>query len=223
MAWILLAAYLCGSIPFGLVIVRAVAGVDLRKVGSGNIGATNAGRVVGKTWGIIVLLLDAVKGAGPTLLAPWFAEMLGLAVDLPTARVLAGSAAILGHMFPVWLGFRGGKGVATALGAVVVLAPLATLVAGATFAAVFALTRIVSLGSILAALVFAGAQLWLMRPDPFSPDQRSLALFALAIPALILVRHAGNIARLVGGTEPSFRSAHPDHRPHETEKRGPPP
>ncbi len=221
MAWILLAAYLCGSIPFGLVIVRAVAGVDLRKVGSGNIGATNAGRVVGKTWGILVLLLDALKGAGPTLLTPWFAETLGLAVDLSTARVLAGSAAILGHMFPVWLGFRGGKGVATALGAVMVLAPLATLVAGTTFAIVFAVTRIVSLGSILAAIAFGGAQLWIMRPNPFSPEQRSLALFAMAIPALILVRHAGNIVRLVRGTEPSFRSAHPDRGPQKSENRSP--
>lgn len=222
MLWILLAAYLCGSIPFGLVIVRAVAGVDLRKVGSGNIGATNAGRVVGKTWGIVVLLLDALKGAGPTCLAPWFAESLGLAVDAETARVLAGATAILGHMFPVWLGFRGGKGVATALGVVAVLAWIPTLAAAVVFAVAVGIKRIVSLGSILAALTFAGVQLWLLRPQPFGAEHRSLALFALAIPVLIVVRHAGNIVRLMRGEEPTFQSAHSRSEHQETAPDDPP-
>lgn len=206
MLWILLAAYVCGSIPFGLLIVRAVGGVDLRTVGSGNIGATNAGRAVGKTWGIVVLLLDALKGAGPTFLAPWFAASLGLAVSGQTASVLAGTAAILGHMFPMWLGFQGGKGVATALGAVAVLSPWPALFAAVVFATVVAATRIVSLGSILGSLTFAGCQLWMLRPNPFSPESRSLSLFATAIPLLILVRHAGNIARLARGEEPAFKS-----------------
>lgn len=213
MIWLLLTAYLCGSIPFGLVIVRLVAGVDLRQVGSGNIGATNAGRVVGKTWGILVLLLDALKGAGPTFLAPWLKTLFSLEMSDETASVLAGSAAIAGHMFPVWLGFRGGKGVATALGVVMVLSPLPTLMAAAVFAIVIAVRRIVSLGSILAALTFAGVQLFLLRPNYLGAEHRALALFALAIPALILVRHASNIARLVRGTEPEFT------RKHSTENR----
>lgn len=201
---LLLAAYLCGSIPFGLLIVRAVAGVDLRKVGSGNIGATNTGRVVGKTWAIAVLVLDALKGALPTCAAPWFVAWQGLSLEPQTAQVLAGISAILGHMFPVWLGFRGGKGVATALGVVSVLSPYGTLAAAAVFAAVFALRRIVSLSSLAAAVAFAGYQFWILQPEPFGPTTRALALFSFAVPALIVVRHAGNIARLLRGQESTY-------------------
>jgi glycerol-3-phosphate acyltransferase PlsY len=189
------------------MIVRAVAGVDLRDVGSGNIGATNVGRAAGWTWAIIVLALDALKGAGPTWAALWLAEQWGIEASPTTAQVLTATAAILGHMFPVWLGFRGGKGVATALGAVSVLAPASTIAAAAVFSIVFGGTRIVSLGSILAAIAFAGCELWILRPNPFGGGQRALAWFSVAIPLLILVRHRGNIARLLRGTEKTYAAA----------------
>lgn len=203
---IFLAAYLCGSIPFGLMIVRAVAGVDLRTMGSGNIGATNAGRVLGKTGGAAILLLDALKGAGPTLAAPWMATTFSAALTSQQAQVLAAVAAILGHMFPVWLGFRGGKGVATALGAISVLAPWGTLVAAVVFAAAFAIKRIVSLSSILAAVGFGLYQLWELRPDPFSEEKWTLAAFSISIPVLIIIRHKSNIVRFAHGEEPRFGS-----------------
>ncbi len=218
---VFLVSYLCGSIPFGLVIVRAVSGQDLRKLGSGNIGATNAGRVLGKTWGLFILLLDALKGAGPVLAAPWLAELSGAELSPPSARVLAAVAAILGHMFPIWLGFRGGKGVATALGVILVLAPWGTLVAAAVFALTFAAKRIVSLSSILAAISFGAYQLWALSPQPFGPNSWSLAAFSVAIPLLIILRHRTNIVRLMQGTEPTFQSktaarenpANPDSQP----------
>lgn len=203
MITLLLLSYLCGSIPIGLMIVRAVAGVDLRTVGSGNIGATNVGRAAGKTWAVIVLLLDALKGAGPTLAGPWLAPEI-----LPqTVQVVAGSAAILGHMFPIWLGFRGGKGVATALGVIAVLSPPATTAAALAFAITFAATRIVSLGSLLAAVTFGAVQLWQLRPHYFNVEHRALAIFSIAIPLLVIVRHLGNIARLLRGEEAAYKTS----------------
>ena len=195
-----MAAYLIGSIPFGLLIVRWVKGVDLRTVGSGNIGATNAGRVLGKVGGLGVLLLDALKGLIPTLvLARWCDPSAATAV-------LAGTCAILGHMFPCWLGFRGGKGVATALGVVGVLAPWGTLAAFAAFVLNFAVTRIVSLGSILAAIVFAVFQGFWLAPDWWSLENRWLTVFSAAVPLLIILRHRSNLARLLQGQEGAWKS-----------------
>jgi glycerol-3-phosphate acyltransferase PlsY len=198
-------AYLVGSIPFGLLVCRWVAGVDLRAVGSGNIGATNATRVVGKTWGAIVLLLDALKGLLPTLLLPLLcnapAELAG------HYSVLAGLCAILGHSFPIWLGFRGGKGVATSLGVIAILAPWGTLVAAGLFVTVFAATRIVSASSLAAAIGFAVFQWFWLQPGPWSAERWSLTLFSLAVPLLIVVRHRSNIVRLLRGEEAAFRSA----------------
>ncbi len=204
--WILLIiAYLCGSIPFGLMIVRAVAGIDLRTVGSGNIGATNTSRAVGKTWAAVVLLLDALKGALPTALGPLLAKSLGVAMEDQTVQVLSGLAAILGHMFPVWLRFRGGKGVATALGVACVLSPIGTAVAAAVFFGVFAAGRIVSVSSLAAAVTFALYQMWSLQPDPFKGSTQAMAAFSLAVPALIVVRHASNIARLLSGKESALQ------------------
>jgi acyl phosphate:glycerol-3-phosphate acyltransferase len=195
-------AYLIGSLPFGLLIARFVAGVDIRKSGSGNIGATNVARVLGKGLGLTVLVLDCLKGALPTLILPW------LLADSATLRlhlaVLSGTAAILGHMFPCWLKFRGGKGVATALGVALALAPLSTAVAFVVFALCVALTRIVSLSSVLAACSFCGLELWLLRPTPFGEETWSLAAFSIFVPLLIIVRHRSNLARLMRGTEPKF-------------------
>lgn len=197
------AGYLIGSIPFGLLIARWVAGVDLRKVGSGNIGATNVTRVVGKKWGAVALALDAGKGAIPTSALPILA---GVATgDLLHASVLGGVAAILGHMFSPWLGFRGGKGVATAMGVVIILAPIGFLAALATFVILLAVTRIVSVGSIGAALSFAITQWFVLQPNFWSESRWSLGAFSIGVPALIIFQHRSNIRRLLRGEEHAFR------------------
>jgi len=146
-------AYLLGSIPFGLVLTKIFGGADIRKSGSGNIGATNVARVVGPAAGILTLLLDAAKGAAAVWLAGHFAE------HRAAPMMLAGVAALVGHCFPVWLKFKGGKGVATALGVFAMLAPLAVLAAAVFFFVVVLLWRYVSLGSVSAAagLFFVGA------------------------------------------------------------------
>ena len=196
-------SYLIGSLPFGYLTARWVAGVDIRREGSGNIGATNIARVLGAKWGAAVLVLDCLKGLLPVLLLP----RLLLPSDSPAlghAQVATAVGAVLGHMFPLWLGFRGGKGVATSLGVVLVLAPWATLAAFGTFAVVVLATRIVSLGSMTAAVAFGGCELWLLSPRPFSAENWSLAAMSLLVPLLILVRHRSNFVRLLQGREPKF-------------------
>lgn len=207
-----LLAYLLGSVPFGFLTARGVGGIDIREHGSRNVGATNVARVLGGRWGAIVLVLDCLKGFLATLLLPSIA-LLGDHPGLGHLRVACGTMAVLGHMFPCWLGFRGGKGVATALGVVVVLGPTATLVAFATFALSFAAFRIVSLSSMLAAVAFAACQMWLLQPDPFSPDLWSVSLFSLLVPVLIIVRHRTNLVRLWRGQEPKFRTAVANEEP----------
>lgn len=199
----LAAAYLIGSIPFGLMIGKLVAGIDIREAGSGNIGATNVGRVLGARWGIAALILDGMKGLLPTLLLP---RLLGQ-VEPIHLTVGCGIFTIVGHMFPCWLKFRGGKGVATALGVIVILSPIATLGALVIFAATFWWRRIVALSSILAAIAFAICQIFLMLPTPFSPENWSLAAFSLLAPLLIVVRHRSNIQRLLRGEEKQYRTA----------------
>jgi acyl phosphate:glycerol-3-phosphate acyltransferase len=184
---ILLLAYLLGSIPFALIAARRVGGVDLRASGSGNVGAANALRTTTKTVAALVLLLDVGKGASAVLVA----RAAGVG-DVGAAG--AGLAAIVGHIYPVWLRFRGGKGVAVACGAFAVLAPLATAIAVAIFVAIVWATRYVSLGSVLAtaALVpFADA----------SGAPRSVGLAAAGAAALIIFRHRSNLVRLGRGTE----------------------
>jgi glycerol-3-phosphate acyltransferase PlsY len=199
-------AYFIGSLPFGYLTAKLVRGIDIREHGSRNIGATNAARVLGAKWGIAVLVLDALKGALPVLLLPKL--FLGeTAPGILHAHVACGVAAMLGHMFPCWLRFRGGKGVATAAGIVLVLAPWASLGAIATFGVVFAVSRIVSLSSILGVTAFAVLQMVWLRPHPFSAETWSLALFSLVAPALIIYRHRPNIGRLLRGEEPKFRAA----------------
>lgn len=202
---VVLAAYLIGSLPFGFITAKLVSGEDIRVLGSGNIGATNVSRVLGAKWGILVLFLDALKG----LLPVWGLPLAVMEPDDSSflhLRVACGIATIVGHMFPCYLGFKGGKGVATALGVVLILGPWATLAAFLTFAITVVITRYVSLSSILASLAFGGVQLWQLIPNPFAPEVWSMAAFSLFIPALIILRHRANIGRLWRGEEPRFKS-----------------
>jgi acyl phosphate:glycerol-3-phosphate acyltransferase len=180
--------YLLGSIPFGVLVARWVRGVDVRAAGSGNIGATNVARVAGVGPGLLALLLDAGKGA----LAVELARLL--LPESPAVQALTGLAAVFGHIAPVWLRFHGGKGVATALGVLAVLVPSAALAAGLVYALVLGLTRVSSLGSLLAgpAAVVAAA-VW--------PGGRFSVALTSVLYATILWTHRGNIRRLVHGAE----------------------
>ena len=207
--WILfavmpLAAYVIGSTPFGVIIARC-HGVDLRSRGSGNVGATNVGRVIGRAWGVVCFFLDVAKGLGPVLAAGLLAGP-GLAAVPTMAQqaALLGAAfgAIAGHVFSFWLAFHGGKGVATSLGVVLGVFPYFTyagLCAFAVWIAVTLISRYVSLGSIVAAGAFVG----LFAAFNFAELGRlwPLGTFAGAMAALIIFRHRGNIARLLAGTE----------------------
>ncbi len=179
--------YLAGSIPFGPIFARA-RGVDLRAVGSGNIGATNVARALGKPLGIVVFLCDAAKGYGPVLAARLVVAPRVAHGDWVVAAV--GAAAFLGHLAPVWLGFRGGKGVATSFGVFLALAVVPSLIAGAAFVIVYAATRISSLGSLTGATVFVPS-LWL------TGAPAAYLAAAAFMWALILVKHRGNISRLL--------------------------
>jgi glycerol-3-phosphate acyltransferase PlsY len=181
--------YLSGSVPYGLLLVRALKGVDVRAQGSGNIGATNVGRVAGPVVGVGVLALDALKGALPVLLARAVAPGSAL-------PVWVGLGAFVGHVAPVWLGFRGGKGVATALGVLAVLAPWAAVAGAVTYAGVFALFRVSSVGSLLGGLA-AVAVTWLL-----PGTSRPAAWLTTALFALLLWTHRGNLGRLLRRAEP---------------------
>lgn len=199
-------AYLLGSIPFGYLLVRTFRGEDIRLSGSGNIGATNVARSGAKGLGALTLALDIVKG----LLAVGLAWALARsafnacgsagAVCVPALRLMALAAffAVAGHIFPVWLKFKGGKGVATALGVFTLLFPEAVVVALAVFIIVLVLTRYVSLGSILAALVFPIAAYFFYRPDWTS------LLLASAVSAIVILKHHQNIRRLLARNENRF-------------------
>ena len=204
-----LAAYVIGATPFGAILAR-LRGVNLREHGSGNVGATNVGRVLGAKWGYLCFALDVLKGFAPTLGAGWL--LTGLTGDVPELNrqlcwVLVALATVLGHVFSFWLRFRGGKGVATGLGAVLGVWPFLTAAGAAAlllWILVTLISRYVSLGSILAALafspLFAG---WnCLRGDWQTVlDLWPLGLFALMIAVVVVVRHRSNISRLLAGTE----------------------
>lgn len=194
---VLAVAYLLGSVPFGFLIVKLSAGRDVRAAGSGNIGATNVGRVAGKGAGLLTLVLDVSKGA----LAVWLASrwMHG---DI-NAQVMAAVAAVVGHMFPVWLGFRGGKGVATGAGAFAVVCWTAVAAAMGVFAVVVLLWRYVSLGSILASAALPALLYALYDRGQVPP--RTLSVGAVLVAALIILKHKDNIGRLIAGTENRLR------------------
>jgi acyl phosphate:glycerol-3-phosphate acyltransferase len=193
---ILAAAYILGSIPFGLILAKLFVGSDIRKAGSGNIGATNVARVAGPAAGILTLLLDAAKGATAVWLAGRFTDQSS------TTMTLAAVAALLGHCFPVWLRFKGGKGVATALGVFLMLAPMAALGALLVFIIVSVAWRYVSLGSVSAAAAMPLLMYFLWAPGHAPPLVVDFGtLFASA---LVIVKHDANLQRLVDGTEPKF-------------------
>lgn len=198
---IVLLAYLLGSIPFGYLIVRAGGGGDVRETGSGGTGATNVTRRAGKWAGVLTLLLDALKGVAAALVARW---VLKGGADADWWIVAAALAAVAGHVFPVWLGLRGGKGVATGLGVFVVLAPLAVLCALGVFVAVVWATRYVSLGSITAAALIPLA-VWLLGPRTAEENHLPLLTAATLAGALIIFMHRANIVRLVRGKESKLK------------------
>ena len=189
---LLLAAYLIGAIPTGVLLTRLAGAGDIRQAGSGNIGATNVYRVAGRGFGIATLLGDALKGIVPLLIAR------ALALP-PEQTALVAAAAFLGHLYPVYLGFKGGKGVATALGIFLVLSPTAVALAALLFALLLWKWRYVSLGSICAAAVV---------PPLVYLFTSSLPLFlaSLLIAVMVIVRHRENIKRLLAGSENRFKA-----------------
>jgi acyl phosphate:glycerol-3-phosphate acyltransferase len=193
-------AYLLGSIPFGYLLVRLSGGGDVRETGSGGTGATNVTRRAGKGVGVLTLLLDALKGVAAVLIAR---PALGAGSEWWVCA--SAVAAVLGHVFPVWLRFRGGKGVATGLGVFLVLAPLATACALAVFVAVVRLWRFVSLGSITAAAVLPLA-VWALSAAGLSDRAAPPVLAVAAVgAALIIFMHRANIGRLFRGEESKFQ------------------
>lgn len=188
--------YLLGSIPFGYLIARLAGAGDIRRTGSGNIGATNVSRALGIGAGIATLLLDGGKGA----LAVWLAGRTGHGVAAP--MIFAGLAAVLGHMFPVWLRFRGGRGVATAIGAFLVVGWMAVLADLVLWVVTMAVWRYASLSSILWAAALPLAMYWLYAPGMHPPMEVSLGTVIVAL--LIIWRHRENLRRLVEGDEPRF-------------------
>jgi acyl phosphate:glycerol-3-phosphate acyltransferase len=191
-----LTAYLLGSIPFGLLLAKLFGGRDVRKAGSGNIGATNVTRVAGPFAGILTLIFDTTKGAA----AVWFAARI--TNDSATWMMVAAFAVLLGHCFPIWLNLKGGKGVATALGVFLALSPLAAIGALLLFILCVAYWRFVSLGSVAAAAAMPLLIYFLWAPGHAPPI--IIDLGTLAIAALVILKHGGNVQRLVQGTEPRF-------------------
>jgi acyl phosphate:glycerol-3-phosphate acyltransferase len=193
-------AYLLGSVPFGLIVARLFKGIDIRQHGSKNIGATNVARVCGRPWGVLVFALDFLKGVLPATLWGGSRVFQGWAGDLvELAPLLAGLGSILGHVFPAWLGFRGGRGVATAAGVFVVLTPLPAGIALATWALLAVLFRYVSLASVVAAVALLAAQLLL--DDKALAARLPITIFVAAIVTLVILRHVPNLRRLAAGTE----------------------
>ena len=189
-------AYLLGAIPFGLILVRVARGEDVRLTGSGNIGATNVARSGGAKLGVATLILDALKGYLAVRVAIFITGQRSIG-DVGLAAAIAALCAILGHVFPVWLRFRGGKGVATAVGAFLGLAPRAVMVVFAIFLIIVMIFRYVSLGSIVASAVFPMLAFFLYRGSSSPADLA--VMFGASL--LIILKHRGNIKRLLNGTE----------------------
>ena len=190
MAVVVAVSYAIGSVPFALLLARRFGSDDLRRVGSGNLGAANVARASGVVAGVLVALLDASKGALSVALAPSLSQV-------PGAAAVAGFAAIVGHAYPIWLKFRGGKGVATACGVFAVLAPMAVVPAVTIFAITVSVTKYISLGSVLASLA--------LPPLAFvAGSSTPVTVAASAAAGLIVFRHRSNLLRLRAGREVRF-------------------
>ncbi|HTL78077.1 MAG TPA: glycerol-3-phosphate 1-O-acyltransferase PlsY, partial [Candidatus Babeliales bacterium] len=196
-------SYLLGSIPAGYLAGR-LAGVDIRKVGSGNIGATNVMRVLGKAYGYPVFAIDFLKGLAAvrvSILIARHTQHAGTSMEL--IGIVAAVSCVTGHVFPVWLQFKGGKGVATSAGALFGLMPVALLIGAAVWIAMFQVTRYVSVASITAAIALPIVILIMISLD----QARTMALlyFSICLAAMVILRHRSNLSRLVRGTEPRFK------------------
>ncbi|PIV53321.1 MAG: acyl-phosphate glycerol 3-phosphate acyltransferase [Elusimicrobia bacterium CG02_land_8_20_14_3_00_37_13] len=188
----LVGSYLIGSIPFAYIITKTARGIDIRNFGSGNPGATNVFRVAGKTYGIITLMFDFLKGLITVSVTKLFYP------DLISISIICGLLSIIGHNWPVWLKFRGGKGFATSLGVLLGLIPLVTFFGLITFVIIFILTKYVSLSSVLSSIVVI-AMCWIKR------EQLILCLFVSLTGLMIIIRHRPNIVRLLKGTESKLK------------------
>lgn len=193
----LLASYLLGAVPFGWVLVKLLRGIDLRTVGSGNIGATNAIRVLGRPLGLVAFFLDFAKGLVPALLfAPWAGPA---PEELLSLRILCGAAAVCGHVWPVYLGFRGGKAVATGCGALIAIDPWIFVGGGIAWLVAMGLFRMAGLASMVMGLTFPLVAWWRASRGTYGHE---VVWGTLALFLLILVRHRSNMARMLAGTEP---------------------
>ncbi|MDZ4775052.1 MAG: glycerol-3-phosphate 1-O-acyltransferase PlsY [Planctomycetota bacterium] len=196
---VIVIAYLLGAVPFGLILAKWKTGVDLRTMGSGNIGTTNAARAMGRSWGFVVFALDFLKGFAPVLLVHFFSG-LDVPDDREFLQVLVGTASVLGHCYPVYLGFKGGKGVATGCGAIVAIDWRIFVIGGLVWVLTRLATGYAGLASILMGVAFPIAAFvidW--------PNHRALVVGAALLTLLIVVRHRGNIQRMLQGTEPNAR------------------
>ncbi len=188
-------SYLIGSIPFGFIVARLAKGIDIRQAGSGNPGATNVWRVMGKKYGILVFILDMMKGFLPVLIFDYM--MSGQSRSLYT--ILCGVGVILGHTFPVFLGFKGGKAAATGCGVFLWLAPLPLFISVAAWLLTTFISRYVSLGSMVSTVVLI-ISIILLNNEPFGSGL-SLTLFSIFISLFLIFRHKSNIKRIINGTE----------------------
>jgi acyl phosphate:glycerol-3-phosphate acyltransferase len=225
-ATIVLVAYLLGSIPFGLIVSKS-QGIDIRQHGSGNIGATNVWRVLGKKWGLITFFADMAKGWVAVVIGQLIAANWDIRIPLPHghekfenlqpdfAGIAAALGCILGHSFPIWLKFKGGKGVATSLGVIFGMMPLAALIDFALWGIIFKVTGYVSLASIIAALALPVLVVGLLLTGLLKGW--GYFFFSVAAGMLVVWRHRENIKRLAAGTESSFKK-----RPPETSPQTPP-
>jgi len=201
-------AYLMGAIPTGLVLAKLTGGEDIRRSGSGNIGATNVTRLLGRKLGALTLLGDVLKAVIPMLAAHLFFVQSGTGLsarELDSAVTLCGGAAFLGHLFPIYLNFKGGKGVATALGVFIVLEPLAVLISFFLFVAAVYFSGFVSIGSLLVSALLT-TWIWLLGGSPYH------VFLALFVCVLIWIKHVDNIKRLLAGTEKSWKEKEGENR-----------
>lgn len=200
---LIILAYLAGAFPSALLAGRLARGIDIRRYGSGNMGATNVFRVLGPRWGIVVAMCDVIKGFAPPFLLVYPASSFST-IDSLYLQIIFGLATVLGHVLTIFAGFRGGKGVLTGLGVLFALLPVEALIAVLVFGVVFAAFRIVSLGSLLATVALCAVLLVEKYVFNF-PVRSEMVLTCVFLLVLVLITHRSNIKRLLAGTEPTFK------------------